>query len=84
MTRGLLISRNTKNALHKRYLTEPSANNKLAYVNYRNIYNSLIRRSRKEYYADILAKNKKKPKKLGKFIMRLLTTKNPQQKSRKF
>ena len=58
MTRGLLISRNTENALHKRYLTEPSANNKLAYVNYRNIYNSLIRRSRKEYYADILAKNK--------------------------
>ena len=75
MTRGLLISRNTENALHKRYLTEPSANNKLAYVNYRNIYNSLIRRSRKEYYADILAKNKKKPKKTWKIYNEAINNK---------
>ena len=70
MTRGLLISRCTKNTLHKRYLIDPSAINKSAFTNYRNIYNSLIRLSKKEYFADNLTKNKKILRKRGKFSMK--------------
>ena len=63
MTKGLLISRCSKNTLHKRYLIDPSNFNKSTYTNYRNIYNSLIRLSKKEHFADNLRKCKKNQKK---------------------
>ena len=63
MTKGLLISRIKKNELHKLYLIEPTANNRDCYVNYRNIYNGLIRLSKKLYFENNLAKHKKYPKK---------------------
>ncbi len=44
-TNGLLISRNNKNKLHKLSILEPSPHNVNTYKTYRNLYNTLIRKS---------------------------------------
>ena len=68
MTRGLLVSRKTKLALQKKQIADPSILNKQNYKNYRNLYNKLIRISKKMYVEKGLNSNKKKnKKKLGRF-----------------
>jgi hypothetical protein len=49
MTAGLLVSRTHKYDLHKKSLIEPQLYLE-RYRNYRNLYNSLIRLSKKLYY----------------------------------
>jgi hypothetical protein len=63
MTKGLLISRSTKNKLHKKHLINPSPENTRSYKTYRNIYNTLIRKSRKLFYLHKLNIHKRNPKK---------------------
>ena len=63
MTNGLLISRTKKNELYKIYINSKSNNDKVQYTNYRNLYNTLIKTSKKLYYEDSLQKNKKDSKK---------------------
>jgi hypothetical protein len=63
MTNGLLISRATKNRLHKISLNNPTPENTQGFKRYRNIYNALIRRSRKNYYYHNLNMFKRNPKK---------------------
>lgn len=63
MTNGLLISRANKNRLHKKSLNNPTPENIGIFKRYRNIYNSLIRRSRKDYYHHNLNIFKRNPKK---------------------
>ena len=65
MTRGLLISRNRKNELHKSYVIELTPLKRDIYVNYRNTYNSLKRLSKKHYFEANLAKKKKNNNNLG-------------------
>jgi hypothetical protein len=61
MTNGL-VSRINKNHLHKISLIKPSASNIQTYKTYRNIYNSLIRKSRKMYFRQKLNYFRKNPK----------------------
>jgi Reverse transcriptase (RNA-dependent DNA polymerase) len=63
MTSGLLVSRRTKLTLHKKSISEPTAANISAFKSYRNIYNRLVRASKKMYYDSNLKKAKKNPKK---------------------
>ena len=84
MTKGLLISRCSKNTLHKRYLIDPSNFNKSTYTNYRNIYNSLIRLSKKEHFADNLRKCKKNPKKTWEIFNEVINKKKILKKLRNF
>jgi Reverse transcriptase (RNA-dependent DNA polymerase) len=63
MTSGLLVSRSNKLKLAKLCFSSPSAINNQNYKNFRNIYNSLIRKSKKLYYANILETNAKNLKK---------------------
>jgi hypothetical protein len=70
MTRGLLISRKQKNLLFKKKISHPTDINIDAYRYYRNIYNALIRRSKKMYFEMSLAKFKSKPKKIWAIINR--------------
>ena len=49
-TRGLIISRNTKNALFKEFLSKRSNSTELAYKNYRNCYNKCVRTAKKIYF----------------------------------
>jgi Reverse transcriptase (RNA-dependent DNA polymerase) len=57
MTNGLLTSRANKLRLAKLCLVSPSESNNVKYKNYRNMYNSLIRSSKKLYYDNILKLN---------------------------
>ena len=64
MTRGLLISRLTKIKLLKQSVKNPNKVSSEAYRKYRNIFNSVLRASKKLYYKDQLKNNSKNPWKL--------------------
>lgn len=63
MTKGLLVSRITKLNLHKISIQHPTQFNIHKYKKYRNIFNVLIRASKKQYYETNLNKSRKDPKK---------------------
>jgi hypothetical protein len=63
MTIGLLTSRATKIRLHKASLVNPTLENSNAYKIYRNLYNALIRKSRKMYFSHQLNLARHNPKK---------------------
>jgi hypothetical protein len=67
MTKGLLTSRRNKVALHKKTLLNPDMY-LLTYRNYRNLYNSLIRASKKMYIEENFKKYQKNPKKTWDFF----------------
>ena len=50
LTKGLLISRNNKIKLCKKSISDPTDNNINLYKTYRNIYNRLLRISKKELF----------------------------------
>ena len=50
ITRGILKSITTKNKLYKRYIQKPCEDRLNTFKKYRNKLNSLIRKSKKEYY----------------------------------
>jgi len=62
LTAGLLISRKTKLELCKKAALERTPESLTNYRNYRNLYNTLIRTSKKMYFNNNFAKFKKKPK----------------------
>jgi hypothetical protein len=64
MTNGLLISRRNKDDLYKKHITSPSQSNTDRYRSYRNLYNKLIRASKKLHIENQLKTNKKNPKKI--------------------
>ena len=63
MTSGLLTSRRTKNEIHKKSIAEPTTENIAKFKQYRNLYNSLMRRSKIHYFESNFKKNEKNPKK---------------------
>jgi hypothetical protein len=67
MTNGLLTSRKNKVNLHKKALLDPSAQNLQIYKTFRNLYNKLVRISKKNSLGDQIQKNVKNPKKPGTF-----------------
>jgi hypothetical protein len=67
MTAGLLISRRKKNSLFKKQLVSPTPEHIEHFKSYRNIYNAVLRKSKKMYYEETILKFKSKPKKLGIF-----------------
>jgi len=62
MTAGLLKSRITKNKLHKIAINEPTNENCLKYRQYRNLYNTILRNSKKLYFEQNLKNSVKNPK----------------------
>jgi hypothetical protein len=64
MTRGLLVSRRKKDDLYKVSIASPSQRNTEQYRTYRNLYNKLIRISKKSFIETQINSNKKNPKKL--------------------
>jgi len=47
MTTGILTSRREKNRLNSLYLSSPTDSNKSTYINYRNLYNKIVRMAKK-------------------------------------
>ncbi len=68
MTAGLLILRTTKNMLHKTALCYPLPVNVEKYKIYRNIYNTVLRKSKTKYFEDSLNENVKNPKKTWEIL----------------
>jgi Reverse transcriptase (RNA-dependent DNA polymerase) len=63
ITSGLLMSRGTKNRLHKIAINDPTSENLLAYKKFRNLFNSLLRKSKQLYFESNLNLHVKNPKK---------------------
>jgi hypothetical protein len=57
LTKSILISRLNKLNLEKQHARNPTAGNWTSFKNYRNLYNKIIRTSKKQYYNEALAKN---------------------------
>jgi hypothetical protein len=68
MTPGLLISRITKNKLHKQSLIDPSPVNVNKFKAYCNLFNTLIRKSKIKFYEDSLNSNVQNPKKTWEIL----------------
>jgi Reverse transcriptase (RNA-dependent DNA polymerase) len=64
MTNGLLTSRRNKIRLLKVYANDRSDQNKITYTNYRNLYNKLVKASKKLHISNKLNENAKNPKKM--------------------
>jgi hypothetical protein len=64
MTLGVMISRRRKNYLFKKQLSNPTTDNINLFRSYRNIYNSVLRKSKKLHYEHVIKMFKSKPKKL--------------------
>jgi hypothetical protein len=77
MTRGLLVSRRRKNLLYKKQLISPTPNNVNLFRTYRNIYNSLIRRSKRLYYETNLKKFRTQPKKIWNILKKAIRSGGP-------
>jgi hypothetical protein len=75
MTSGLLTSRTTKNSLYLKSIAHPSATNVSAYKVYRNLYNTLIRKSRQIYYASSLHMFRNNPKRTWDILKEATTGK---------
>jgi hypothetical protein len=80
MTKGLLISRISKNNLYKLQISSPSVQNKTKYKNYRNIYNTLIRKSRQLYYTTNLYNCRNDPRKTWEILREATTGPTPNKK----
>ena len=79
MTKGLLISRKTKMNLHKSSLINPSTENKHNYKRYRNLYNTLLRASKKIHIDEKLKRDAKNPKKIWDTLKEFTTGKTSNQ-----
>jgi hypothetical protein len=77
MTRGLLVSRRRKNLLYKKQLISPTPNNVNLFRTYRNIYNSLICRSKRLYYETNLKKFRTQPKKIWNILKKAIGSGGP-------
>jgi Reverse transcriptase (RNA-dependent DNA polymerase) len=68
MTNGLLVSRMTKNNLHKLAVQTPTVVNCNKFKLYRNLYNKVLRASKRQYYCEGLHNARKNPKKTWNII----------------
>ncbi len=79
MTKGLLISRQTKLSLEKNYAQNPSVANCEKYKSYRNLYNTTVRLCKKKYYSDELEQSSKNLIKTWSLLNEVLRKSNSKQ-----
>jgi len=72
MTNGLLISRKTKNLLHKNAVSEPNVENIQKYKRYKTLYFRTLRGAKKLYFTNKLKDNAKNPKKIWQTLNEIL------------
>jgi hypothetical protein len=63
MTNGLLISRKTKNILHKTSIANPTVENLSKFKNFKTVYQRVLRAAKKLYFTSKIEQNAKSPKK---------------------
>jgi len=72
MTQGLLVSRNTKNKLHKLSITNPNADSIQRYKTYKTLYFKTVRGAKKLYFTNKLDANAGNPKKTWETLNEIL------------
>ena len=83
MTQGILISRESKNILHKTAIMTPTAVNILKYKTFKTVYQKIIRGAKKLYFTSKLTKNASNPKKTWETLNEILgKSKNPRRLDR--
>ena len=80
MTQGLLVSRRKKIELLKTSMQHPSRESTHIYKTYRNLYNKVMRASKKAYFDSSLKKAKKDPKKTWKILKEAMNINSNSQK----
>jgi hypothetical protein len=80
MTRGLLISRKRKEVLHSAAVATRSDEDLLAYRTHRNIYNSLLKLSKKLYFENNLHNSLHNPKRTWDLLKEATNLNKTQQK----
>jgi hypothetical protein len=72
LTKGILTSRRNKLNLEKQHARNPTVENWNLFKNYRNLYNKVIRTSKKQYYNEALINNSKNLKKTWAILNEVL------------
>jgi hypothetical protein len=72
MTHGLLTSRNSKIALHKASIANPTAENVNKFKTFRTIYQRVLRAAKKLYFTSKLRENANNPKKTWETLNEIL------------
>ena len=72
MTTGLLISRNTKNLLHKKAVADPAVANIQRYKTFKSIYFRTLRGAKKLHFTSKLNENLSNPKKTWETLNEIL------------
>jgi hypothetical protein len=72
ITRGILVYRNTKKTLHKKSISNPSAENIASYKNFKTIYHRVIRAAKKLYFTSKLESNADNPRKTWETLNEIL------------
>jgi hypothetical protein len=72
MTQGLLVSRNTKNRLHKLSIANPNVANIQRYKTYKTLYFKIVRGAKKLYFTNKLDANAGNPKKTWETLNEIL------------
>ena len=67
MTKGILVSRLNKISLHKEFVKNPVEANHSKFKTFRNLYNKIIKASKKIYFQSELTKHQSNLKKHGSF-----------------
>jgi hypothetical protein len=79
ITKGILTSRLTKFELEKNHSINPTHGNWTQFKTYRNIYNKVIRASKKQHYCNSLEANSKNLKKTWSILNEVLKKGKPRQ-----
>jgi hypothetical protein len=72
MTQGLLVSRNTKNKLHKLSISNPDVTSIQKYKTYKTLYFKTVRGAKKLYFTHKLDENAGNPKKTWETLNEIL------------
>jgi len=73
-TRGLLVSRQQKNILYKEMLNNPFDPYVSSYKNYRNLYNKIVRASKKLFFESEILKNQSDSRKTWQILRKAINT----------
>jgi hypothetical protein len=76
ITQGILKSSKRKQRLYNKFIKKRTLKNEINYKNYKRLYESVLRRSKKSYYSEQLNKHNKNTQKMWSIIKEVIGKKN--------
>ncbi|XP_065645633.1 uncharacterized protein LOC136076098 [Hydra vulgaris] len=78
ITKGILKSSKIKQRLYNKFLKKKTLRNESNYKNYKRLFESIIKRSKKNYYSDQLKKHSNDPQGTWRIINEVIGKNNPE------